>query len=248
MIMIAICLAWYRALSKVPHSALIYNLQCNGDSFPSLVRIPPGLVEKFIEAFDNDDTLYASKLTIFNETVDNIKKLKTERRDSVDILVHADSLVNAATPGPEMEQVYKSIKEITHDKIEKVDILATNFDKSHLFISGIQTRHPKPCTISYHITDFTVSFSFSTSKAYSKALCFELRREVDRAIKELMILFPLRSEAWGPHWVFGKNMIDREVGILRVHRLLTDKYMEKVNLVKERFEKFRRPAEDDKEL
>lgn len=244
MVMIAICLAWYRIMNFTPYTALIYSTNNDGDPSSSLIRIPQLTTEKFIQSFDDDNVLYKDKLEAFKKAADAIKNIKTERESSPDIVEHADSLVNEAKDKLEKDVVYNVIGNTILESTRDINITVANFDRNYLFTSGIMARHNKSCAISYFITDNTISFTLSSHKPHFKELCFEMRRELDRAIKELLIIFPLRSQIWGTHWKTENKMVNRETVILQNHRYLTDKYVSRRHYVEERFRDFRRPMDD----
>lgn len=240
-ITIAACLAWYRLMKKIPNASIIFDHKTEYKHYPVLSRVNSEVISDFLVSYDNDDVSYEDKNKMFKEAACKIAEIKNKRVEIPDILEQADSFRNFALDDDEMEAINKGIVSTLLKNTKKIDLLMLKLEKNYLFTSGLSPRHQNSLVISYYIQDNSINFTFINYRNFDQHLCFEIRRELIRAIKNINLIFPLASQIWGNHHYLEKRLSDRQKGILQVHRQLSDHYISRRTHIEDKHGEFQRP-------
>ncbi|KAJ3293426.1 hypothetical protein HK104_004461 [Borealophlyctis nickersoniae] len=82
--------------------------------------------------------------------------------------------------------------------------------------------------VNYAIGKDDLKFSISAKRSYEQTNPEEFRLQLDRTLKDMLILFPKRSQVWGPGWRKQRERELQEEEQLKTMRKLSDDYIKKM--------------------
>ncbi|KAI8820843.1 acyltransferase ChoActase/COT/CPT [Fimicolochytrium jonesii] len=111
----------------------------------------------------------------------------------------------------------------------------SNMSPGRYFYGGFGTVYPDGYGINYAIDTDTLKFSISAKKSCTTTNPFTFRDTLERTLKDMMILFPKRSEVWGKGWKEEREREGRERAYLGIMKGLSDGYVGRKEVLERKY-------------
>ena len=105
----------------------------------------------------------------------------------------------------------------------------SNMSPGKNFYGGFGPVVPEGYGINYAIDKDNLKFSISSKVSCSTTNSFKFREMLERTLKDLLILFPKRTEVWGMRWKQDHEQERKEEYQLAKMRALSDKLKEDIS-------------------
>lgn len=111
----------------------------------------------------------------------------------------------------------------------------SNMSPGRYFYGGFGPVVPNGYGINYAIDKDNLKFSISSKKSCKETNSFTFRDTLLRTLKDMMILFPKRSEVWGLGWEKERAQERKEEVYMGIMKGLSDEYMQKKEKVAKKY-------------
>ncbi|KAI8848909.1 acyltransferase ChoActase/COT/CPT [Chytridium lagenaria] len=179
---------------------------------------------EFATTFDDDNILYDDKRALYSSAA------SSQATDYIDVasglgmdghLKALSKLVNNGEEGTSKLFESKAFKALT-----SLSLLSRHMPQAANFSHGFSPVTRKGYGIVYNLQKDKIIATL-TSRKSSSANSFKFRDTLERTLKDLMILFPKRSEIWGKGWRQQHEQERKNEYYLRTMRQLSDQYIAK---------------------
>jgi carnitine O-acetyltransferase len=110
----------------------------------------------------------------------------------------------------------------------------SNMSPGEFFYGGFGPVVPDGYGVNYAIGQDTLKFSISARKAKKVTNCYKLRQSLEKTLKDMLILFPKRTEVWGVGWEKRLAAKRRDDAYIKQMRKLSNEHLERI---REKFKK-----------
>lgn len=154
----------------------------------------------FTTIFDDDDILYETKRAAFRTAADHHVALLRAARSGAGVDRH---LLGLRAVLEEEGVVLKEEEDIFQDPVFSESttfrLSTSNIGTGKNWIAGFGPAEMDGYGVAYAIDKYGIELSISAKKS-TMTSAPRFREYVERALMDLMVLFPKRSSVWGPRW------------------------------------------------
>ncbi|KAJ3333323.1 hypothetical protein HDU76_009295, partial [Blyttiomyces sp. JEL0837] len=180
---------------------------------------------EFVNTFDDDDILYDDKRVLYAKAVRSYVKNMEEAAAGKGFDSHLLALKSIATP--EEANDVALFTDAAYVKSTQVGIHANNLGSAPSFIAGVGPKSFDGYGVAYAIDKDGIRFAIADRKSSSFTNVREFRTQLEKALLDIMILFPKRSEVWGKDWRQKHDLERKEQFMFNRMKILSDKYLAK---------------------
>ncbi|KAI8585099.1 acyltransferase ChoActase/COT/CPT [Geranomyces variabilis] len=187
----------------------------------------------FVESFDNDDVLYDTKRDLFRKAIKSQSAYMKAATFGQGIDRHMMGLKSMIQPS---ESSTRSIfTDPANLKSMWFRLSTSNMSPGKYFYGGFGPVVPDGYGINYAIGKDDLKFSISSKRSCEATNSFTFRDALMRSLKDMMILFPKRSEVWGLGWEKERVREKKEEAYLGIMKGLSDAYVEKKEAIAKKY-------------
>ncbi|KAJ3013907.1 hypothetical protein HKX48_005443 [Thoreauomyces humboldtii] len=188
----------------------------------------------FVESFDNDNVLYDDKRALFRSAIASQGGYMKEATFGRGIDRHMMGL-KAMIRSPEETSKATLFTDPANLKSMWFKLSTSNMSPGRYFYGGFGPVVPDGYGINYAIDVDNLKFSISSKKSAPTTSSFTFRDSLERALKDMMILFPKRSEVWGMGWKEDRARESKEKAYLGIMKGLSDEYVAKKEGIQKKY-------------
>lgn len=197
-VQIAMQLTWYRLYQKVTPIYESASTRLFRDGRTETVRSMSTASLDFCKSFDDDNVLYATKRELYQKAINSQSGYMKAASIGKGIDRHMLGLRSMIKEG-EMEKATMftdpSFVESMYFRLS-----TSNMSPGTLYYGGFGPVVPEGYGINYAISESNVKFSISSKRSAPETSSFKFRERLEQTLIDMFILFPKRSEIWGPGW------------------------------------------------
>ncbi|KAJ3129167.1 Carnitine O-acetyltransferase mitochondrial [Nowakowskiella sp. JEL0407] len=222
-VQLALHLAFYRMYKK--HTP-IQQLTTHRKFMGGRTEIARSMTEEtrdFVDSFDDDDILYADKRKLFRAAVESLEKNMELARAGLGIDNHLFALKAVASENEQKADFFTS-SVMRKSQIWRINTLNTS--PGTYFFCGFGPQDSEGYGVSYAVGEDDIKVTIATRKTDSTNV-YDFRDNFTRILKQMMILFPKRSEVWGKGWEERRRLEKKEEAFMQKLTEISDAYLEK---------------------
>ncbi|KAI9012971.1 acyltransferase ChoActase/COT/CPT [Gaertneriomyces semiglobifer] len=188
---------------------------------------------EFACAFDNDNILYDDKRSIFRKALAAQSAYMKDATFGKGIDRHMLGL--RCMIKPEEQGKAEIFNDAAFTKSMTFRLSSSNMSPGTWFYGGFGPVVPNGYGINYAIGKDSLKFSISSKLSCKETDSFRYRDTLERTLKDMMILFPKRSEVWGMNWKEQHAQEKKEAAYLKTMKKLSNEYVAKKELIAQKY-------------
>ncbi|KAJ3220396.1 hypothetical protein HDU67_000063 [Dinochytrium kinnereticum] len=221
---IALLITW-RRLHEVPAAAgETVSLRGFSHGRTTVGRTLTEETNAFVSTFDDDNVLYDDKRVLFTAAVRTLAAGIAEASTGKGMDGHLRALAAL------VEKNEISSAELFDSKAYKAatrfGLFSSNISPADHFTYGFSPLAKKGYGIAYNLQRDKITATISNRNSSSTS-AYKFKETLERTLKDMTILFPKRSEIWGPGWRKKHENERKNEYYLRTMRQLSDEYAAK---------------------
>ncbi|KAI9364522.1 acyltransferase ChoActase/COT/CPT [Zopfochytrium polystomum] len=180
----------------------------------------------FVDVFDDDNVLYDEKRDLFNKAVSSHSTYIREATAGQGVDRHLLGLKVMLTPEElASNEAANVFADPAFKKSSYFRLSTSNVSPGRNWFAGFGPVVPDGYGVAYAIDEDSIKFAISAKKSARKVDAKKFRETLERSLKDLMIMFPKRSEVWGHNWRAKLEREKKEVHFLKTMKKLSDQYV-----------------------
>ncbi|KAI8918627.1 acyltransferase ChoActase/COT/CPT [Powellomyces hirtus] len=187
----------------------------------------------FVSSFDNDDILYDDKRELFRKAIKSQSNYMKEATFGRGIDRHMMGLRCMIKDGEKDKATL--FNDSSYLKSMWFKLSTSNMSPGRWFYGGFGPVVPDGYGINYAIDKDNLKFSISSKRSCKDTNSFTFRDSLERALKDMMILFPKRSEVWGIGWEKQRATEKKEEAYLKIMKGLSDEYVQRKDVLEKKY-------------
>ncbi|KND04986.1 uncharacterized protein SPPG_00670 [Spizellomyces punctatus DAOM BR117] len=188
----------------------------------------------FAQSFDNDNILYDDKRALFRQAIKSQSNYMKDATFGKGIDRHMLGL-RCMIQNEEEAKKATLFTDPAYIKSMTFRLSSSNMSPGKWFYGGFGPVVSNGYGVNYAIDKDNLKFSISSKKSCKETNSFVFRDALERSLKDMMILFPKRSEVWGLGWEKKLKQEKKEEAYVNIMKGLSDDYVARKQKIEEKY-------------